>query len=236
MILVWGGEEWKLVNIAASKSCHWKVCLGALQYLQPYVEATHPRYAVIGDKDLSVLNREYESLARSLTDSILAFETRSQYAWAVRAIDDWIEWSGRRPRKEAIFATCRILANRGLGNQVTSLLTKIFEVPSHDKNESEEEDSHSGGIPAYETSYERAVYTEAITSLFKHGLYDNADELYAKAVSEGFLPWAIIDKKSSQELMLDLHGSNKVMAHSGVRESFQHLVQHTPSLAVVMSS
>jgi pentatricopeptide repeat protein len=213
-----GAEEWKLVNIAASKSCHWKVCLGALQFLKPYVEATHPRNA--GVKGLLSLNQDYESIARCLTDAILAFEARSQYAWAVRAIDDWIEWSGRRPRKEAVFATCRILAARGLGYQVTALVTKVLELAPLD-NDAVESDK----IPSYEESYERAIYTEAITSLYKHGFYDNADELYAAAASQKFLMWAIVETKNRSQLQLDLHGMNKGVAHSAVRVSLQHYIQ-----------
>jgi len=220
-----GAEEWKLVNIAASKSLHWKVCLGALQFIQPYIEATHPRHATSKDgvgPSLSTLNRQYESLARMLTDSILAFEIRSQYAWAIRAMDDWIEWSGRRPRRDAIFSLCRILSKRGLGNQVVSLVSKVLQIPAHDFDIA---DDIVDGIPTYESSYERALYTEAITTLFIHGLYDNADELYAAAASKGYLPWAVIDDiASSSQLKLDLHGMNKAIAHSAVRVSLQHLV------------
>ena len=73
---------------------------------------------------------------------------------------------------EAVFAACRILANRGYGIQVVSLVTKVMNVPS--QNNGSKDGSEVIGIPSYEASYERAVYTEAITSLFKHGLYDNA--------------------------------------------------------------
>ncbi len=226
-----GCEEWKLVNIAASKSRHWKVSLGILQFLKPYVEATHPNNIIVmGDEeDLNEsvmtikLNQDYEGLARTLTDSILAFEARGQYAWALRAIDDWIEWCGRRPRREAVFAACRILAKRGLGNQVASLVRKLLSIPPHETLDDAKSNNDEDGIPSYEASYERAVYTEAITSLFQYGLYDNADELYATAASQGYLPWAVVDKRSSSRLQLDLHGMNKAMAHSGVRVSLQQI-------------
>jgi pentatricopeptide repeat protein len=214
------GEDWKLLMIAASKSAHWKVCLGTLPFIQPFVEATHPRHAstsVDSKTPLRTLNREYEKLSRALTAAILAFEIRSQYAWAVRAIDDWTEWSGRRPPKEALFSACRVLSSRGQGGQVTALVNRVLRIKPHSK------------VPkkniSYETSYEMAVYVEAITALVNNGLYDSADELYLEALSRGFLPFTIIEKTSNKQLKLDLHGMTRATAHSAVRVALQHLVQ-----------
>ena len=218
------GEDWKLLMIAASKSAHWRVCLGTLPFIQPYVEATHPQYASPEKgkaPSMKLLNRKYESLARALTAAILAFEIRSQYAWAVRVIDDWITWSGRRPPKEAVFSICRILSARSAGNQVISLLTRVTQIPDHSKKKGKRRKQ----VLTYDSSYEMAVYTEAITSLYNNGLYDSADELYVNAISEGFLPFATIQQTAKSQFKVDLHGMNRAIAHSAVRVSLQHLIQ-----------
>ena len=219
------GEDWKLLMIAASKSAHWRVCLGTLPFIQPYVEATHPQL-VSPEKgkapSMKSLNKRYESLSRALTASVLAFETRSQYAWAIRVIDDWIEWSGRRPAKEAIFSACRILAARGVGNEVIQLVTKVIGIPNHSKRSKRK-------VHTYASSYEMAVFTEAITALYKRGLYDSADELYVNAISGGFLPFSTIEQTSESQFKIDLHGMNRVIAHSAVRVSLQHLIQSKPT-------
>lgn len=214
------GEDWKLLMITASKSAHWKVCLGTLPFIQPFVEATHPRHASkSADPVLSLktLNKEYDKLSRALTAAILAFEIRSQYAWAVRAIDDWIEWSGRRPPKEAMFSACRVLSSRGQGGQVTALVNRVLRMEDYSKA--------SKKNISYETSYEMALYVEAITALVNNGLYDSADELYLEALSRGFLPFTIIERTPNKQLKLDLHGMSRATAHSAVRVALQHLVQ-----------
>ena len=217
------GEKWKLLIIAASKSAHWRVCVGTLPFIQPYVEATHPSNASKDNgKGISMrtLNREYEKLSRALTAAVLSFEVRGQYAWAIRAIDDWIQWSGRRPAKEAVISTCRILAKRGIGIEVVSLVNKVIQVPDHLRSR------RRSSVLTYETSYEMAVYTEAITALYNRGLYDQADELYVSAISKGFLPFSIVEESSTMpEFKIDLHGMNKAIAHSAVRVSLQHFVQ-----------
>jgi hypothetical protein len=218
-------EDWKLIMIAASKSSHWKVCLGTLQFLRPFVEATHHKHTIFSGQDkpsISDLDQEYKKLERSLTAAVLSFEVRSQYAWADRAISDWIEWSGRRPRKEAVFSACRILSSRGRGNQVNDLLLRVLQVPSS-------EIVNKSALPTYETSYEMAVYTEAITALYKDGLYDNADYLYVRAIKEGYLSLAGVETVSDEVFRIDLHGMNKAIAHSAVRVSLQHLVQSKSS-------
>jgi len=43
-------------------------------------------------------------------------------AWCVRILYDWIEWSGRAPPKGAVLGAVRILAARGRGQEVNSLL------------------------------------------------------------------------------------------------------------------
>ena len=219
------GQDWKLILIAASRGGHWKVCVGTLPFIRPYVKETHPKYALESlnfssersptRPSLEKLNKKYERIARALTAAILCFEARSQYAWAIRAIDDWIEWSGRRPRKEAVASACRILAKRFRGQEVLNLVTKVMGIPSL-----ENPVSSCNGINASEYTYEKAIYTESINALHKSGLYDFADQLYAEGVASGHLPWAVMHNMDSQ-LKLDLHGMSAAVAHSAVRVSLQ---------------
>ncbi len=221
------GEDWKLLMIAASKSAHWRVCIGTLPFIQPYVEATHPRNASNErgkSPSIKNLNKQYNSLSRALTASVLAFEVRSQYAWAIRAIDDWIAWSGRRPAKEAVFSACRILAARGVGDEVVQLVSKVIEIPNHSTKRRTKKKFYT-----YESSYETAVFIEAMTALYKRGLYDSADELYMNAIKGGFLQFSTTGETSESLYKIDLHGMNRVIAHSAVRVSLQHLIQTKPT-------
>lgn len=203
------GEDWKLLLIAASKAGHWRLCLGTLQFLKPFLEATHPKH-----KDESSSRKEqskqYDLLARSLTAAILCFEIRGQYAWTLRAIEDWVEWSGRRPRKEAILGAFRILASRGQGYQVNRLLKQVLDVPA-----TSFEDSQAA-------SYEEILCTGALNSLHLHGLYEDADDLYVQACTQGYLPFSIdVADDTSSAYVLDLHGMNVAMANSAVRIALQ---------------
>jgi len=219
------GQDWKLILIAASRGGHWKVCVGTLPYLEPYVKATHPKFArestasssSSGDigpsrPSLEILNRKYDRIARALTAAVLCFEARSQYAWSMRAIDDWIEWGGRRPRKEAVASACRILAKRYRGQEVLTLVTKVLNIPS---------DNLDGKSEVSEYTYEKAIHTEAINALYKNGLYTEADQLYADGVTNGHLPWPVLDGIDDEQLKLDLHGMSAAVAHSAVRVSLQ---------------
>ena len=220
------GQDWKLILIAASRGGHWKVCVGTLPYIRPYVKETHPMYARELSTDqspsrptLERLNRKYDRIARALTAAILCFEARSQYAWAIRAIDDWIDWSGRRPRKEAVASACRILAKRYRGQELIMLVTKVLNIPPLDNADGESNDESE----ASEYTYEKAIYTESINALHKSGLYVEADQLYAEGVANGHLPWAVMPagRKDHQQLRLDLHGMSAAVAHSAVRVSLQ---------------
>jgi hypothetical protein len=217
------GQDWKLILIAASRGGHWKVCVGTLPFIRPYVKETHPMYAreslalsscADGSRPtLERLNRKYDRIARALTAAVLCFEARSQYAWALRAIDDWIEWSGRRPRKEAVASACRILAMRHRGQEVLTLVTKVLAIPHLDYSMNDQVDN--------EYSYEKAVYTESINALHKNGLYIEADQMYADGVANGHLPWAVINGIDQKQLRLDLHGMSAAVAHAAVRVSLQ---------------
>ena len=226
------GQDWKLILIAASRGGHWKVCVGTLPFIRPYVKETHPMYAretlaLSTTRDgnysrptLESLNRKHDRIARALTAAVLCFEARSQYAWALRAIDDWIEWSGRRPRKEAIASACRILAMRHRGQEVLSLVTKVLEITPTLDCSATNDDVNSDEVSEY--TYEKAIYTESINALHKSGLYIEADQLYAEGVAAGHLPWAVIDgNDQSPQLRLDLHGMSAAVAHAAVRVSLQ---------------
>lgn len=224
------GQDWKLILIAASRGGHWKVCVGTLPFIRPYVKETHPMYAreslaisSHGENSrptLDRLNRKHDRIARALTAAVLCFEARSQYAWALRAIDDWIEWSGRRPRKEAIASACRILAMRHRGQEVLTLVAKIMGIPHLDCSANIDVDDELDDVSEY--TYEKAIYTESINALHKNGLYIEADQLYAEGVASGHLPWAVINGVDHKQLKLDLHGMSAAVAHAAVRVSLQN--------------
>ena len=200
-------NDWMLLLISASKSGHWKICFNTLQFLRPYLEVLHPNNAK-GDEDR--LLRKYKKLARGLSAAILGFEMRNQDAWALRAIEDWIQWSGRRPQKEAVTSAFRILATRGRGLELAGLLARVLQV-----RPSPGETQHSG------PSYEEILYIGAITALHINGLYDDADDLYVDAMTKGFLPYCVSTGEESNQIMVDLHGMNVALAHSAVRIALQ---------------
>jgi len=209
------GEDWKLLMIAASKCGHWRVCLNTLQFLRPFLEATHP--SSLGST-VEERSRRYGHLAPALTVAVKCLEIRSQYGWAVRAIDDWIEWSGRRPPKAAVLAAIRVLSARGRGSEVLSLLARC---------------TIDGGAalvsyPIADENYEMVLYVGAITALHNEGLYDEADDAFIAAVTGHFLPFDLSSKKlddGKQYLILDLHGMNVPVAHSAVRVALQQEVE-----------
>jgi len=84
--------EWMSLLIAAFKSGHWRVCLTTLQFLRPYVEATNPNGAAAGSLSWNQTVVSYRKLAPALTYAVQCMEVRSQYAWIIRSIDDFIEW------------------------------------------------------------------------------------------------------------------------------------------------
>lgn len=201
--------EWKSLLVAASKSGHWKVCLSTLQFVRPYLEALHPSLAQ-DEASREQQQRKYEKIAPALTAAIKCLAIRSQYGWCVRSIYDWIDWSGRVPPKEAVLASARILAARGRGQEVNSLLEHCT-APSL-----------SDGAGAYETS----LYVGAITTLYNEGLYDNADDAFVAAIVRDFLPLSLEKQAfgAEQRITLDLHGMNVAVAHSAVRIALQEEV------------
>ena len=207
-------DDWKLLLIAASKCGHWRVCLGTLQFLRPYLEETHPSSLGITVEERS---RRYRHLAPALTVAVKCLEVRSQYGWAVRAIDDWIEWCGRRPPKAAVLAAIRILSARGRGAEVNRLLARCTSPETADLAPYSNE----------EKSFHLALYVGAITALHQEGLYDDADEAFINAVNGNFLPFDVHKEEvdGEQRMVLDLHGMNVPVAHSAVRVALQQKVK-----------
>ena len=209
------GEDWKLLMIAASKCGHWRVCLSTLQFLRPFLEETHPSSLGFTVEERS---RRYGHLTPALTVAVKCLEIRSQYGWAVRAIDDWMEWSGRRPPKAAVLAAIRILSARGRGNEVLNLLARC---------------TLDGGMalvsyPNTDENYEMVLYVGAITALHNEGLYDDADDAFVAAVNGRFLPFDLKSQvldDGKQHIVLDLHGMNVPVAHSAVRVALQQEVE-----------
>lgn len=209
------GEDWKLLMIAASKCGHWRVCLNTLQFLRPFLEETHPSSLGITVEERS---RRYGHLAPALTVAVKCLEIRSQYAWAVRAIDDWMEWSGRRPPKAAVLAAIRVLSARGRGNEVLALSARC---------------TMDGGLamvsyPNLDENYEMVLYVGAITALHNEGMYDDADDAFIAAVNGKFLPFELYSQTlddGKQQIVLDLHGMNVPVAHSAVRVALQQKVE-----------
>jgi len=235
------GNNWKLLIIAASKAGNWKVCLSTLQVLRSYIEELHPKHNEIVDIETSQsLQKKYENLSHALSSAIFCFESCKQYAWAIRVVDDWIKWSGRRPPKDAIIATCRVLASRGRGDQVKEIVSKVMRVPPTMIISAKFANQTLNTIDMID--YELSIYSFAINALYKNGLYDIADEIYLEGVSRNVLLWPVTEndhdtisiENMSQEqyelhqtspLQLDLHGMTLAIAHSAVRTSLQKEVQ-----------
>ena len=131
---------------------------------------------------------------------------RGQYAWAIQAIEDWIEWSGRHRRKEAIPITFRILAGRGQGYEVNWLWMRVLQVPVDTTQENEVE---------IESSYDETLCSGDLNALHANGLYEDADRLYMQACTQGYLPFSVERADASTtKFILDLHGMNVAMAHA----------------------
>jgi hypothetical protein len=199
-------EDWMSLLTAACKSGNWRVCLNTLQFLRPFLEKTHPALSsATGEDDLHL--RRYEQLAPALTTVIRSLEQDSQYAWAIRAIDDWMEWSGRRPPLEAASAAIRLLSAQGLGEEVNSMLLRCILQGEAAASTMETE--------AEVARYEEMLCIRAIGALHHDGLYDDADEAFLSGVSQGYLFFPF--EQQDDKVVLDLHGMNVALAHSAVR-------------------
>jgi pentatricopeptide repeat protein len=200
---------WKSLIVAASKSGHWRVCLSSLQFLRPYLEATSPSTAM-NENDLARLTEDYVRLESTLNTVVKCLAVRSQYGWIVRVMDDWIEWSGRRPPREAVLAAIRILAARGRGQEVNNLLVRCTTMDSPYTKKADH-------------SYKPRLFVGAISTLYKEGLYDEADDAFVAAISQQSLPFTLERQSAGDQkrITLDLHGMNVAVAHSAVRITLQ---------------
>ena len=194
-------EDWTFLLKAASKSGHWRVCISTLQFLRPFLEKYHPYKMSKDEEELS--QSRYDQVAPGLTAVTHCLEQASQYGWAVRVIEDWMEWSGRRPRPEAILAAIRALSARNRGQEVTRLLARCLA-------QGPETSEKRKGL-----TYEEMLYIGTITALHKDGLYDDADDAFIAAISDRHLTFALVQQ--DDQTILDLHGLNVALAHSAVR-------------------
>ena len=210
-----GAPEWIYILQAASISGHWKVCINTLQFLRPYLCAIHPGRICTQD-EIDNANSEYKLLSKGLVAATKCFALRSQFGWTVRAIEDWIQWSGRRPPKQAVHASVRILSARGRGDEVYRLLANCLQPGVQDPTRDGK-------------AYEVTLYVNAIAALYKSGLYDAADDVFLSAVSSGVIPFQLDQQLYGPErrITLDLHGMNTAVAHSAVRCALQQEVLGT---------
>ena len=200
-------EDWKLLMISASKARSWAVCLDTLQLLAP-------RFEGIGrDPD----SKDRESLSYAFTSALLCLEACGHYAWGIRAIDDWIQWTSLPPPKDSVFAVCRSISKNGQGRLVLDLLSRVREIALNVQDDG----THS---------YLSEIYSRALTAFHKNGDYLSADEVYCAAVEGGFLPWAVVADDGVGPLRMDLHGMSSATAHSAVRVALQREIQFSSNM------
>ena len=205
--------EWKSLLVAAAKSGHWRVCLSTMQFLRPYLEETHPSRVSSG-KLHKRLGKNYKHLCPALITAVASHCERGQYAWAERVVDDWMQWSGRRPPHRAVLIVARALSGNNQGEEVNRLLSRWSSIKGTTNNA--ESDSLD----------ERILYVGVISALYNDGLYNAADDTFVAAVSAGILPFELERKAYGVEYSytLDLHGMNIAVAHSAVRIALQQEV------------
>jgi pentatricopeptide repeat protein len=202
---------WKSLLIAASKSGHWKVCLSTLQFLRPNLEATRT-LDTSSKSDIACHVTSYGQFETAMNTVVHCLAVRSQYGWIVCVIDDWIEWSGRRPPRDAVVSAIRVLATRGRGEEVSNLLTQCTSIPSSNTKYDDK-------------MYNSMLFVGAITSLYNEGLYDEADDAFVMAIARQALPFHFEQETvgTAKHTTLDLHGMNLAVAHSAVRIALQQL-------------
>ena len=206
-------NDWMSVIQAASKSGHWRVCFNSLQFLRPYVERTNPLRAESANSKSS--DERYNQLTYALYAVTRSLESHSQDAWAVRAIEDWIDWSGRQPRVESVLSVIRVLARKGRVEEIRNVIDMCLR---KDLSSSVTKDSN--------LSYEEMLYVGAVTALHNSGQYDDADEFFMSGIQDKFLPFNFF--RENGQFVLDLHGLNVALAHSVVRIALR---QQTATLA-----
>lgn len=149
-------------------------------------------------------DERYNQLTYALYAVTRVLESHSQDAWAVRAIEDWIDWSGRQPRVESVLSVIRVLARKGRVEEIRNLMDRCL---SRDLTSSVTKNSN--------LSYEEMLYVGAVTALHNSGQYDDADEFFMSGIQDKFLPFNFF--RENGQFVLDLHGLNVALAHSVVR-------------------
>ncbi len=195
-------NDWMSVIQAASKSGHWRVCFNALQFLRPYVERT--KLGSADESGASSVDDRYNQLTYALYAVARSLETHAQDAWAVRAIEDWIEWSGRQPRIESVLSAVRVLATKGRAEEIRKLFDLCLQ-----------EDLSRSITKNSNLTYEEMLYVGAVTALHNNGHYDDADEFFMSGIQDQSLPFNFY--REDGQFILDLHGLNVALAHSVVR-------------------
>jgi hypothetical protein len=206
-------QDWIILIQTASKVGDWRVCFNSLQFLRTYAARSKPPMITEAMEETDTIDQRYEELAPALTSVVRCLESHSQEAWACRAIQDWVEWSGRKPPAEAVLAAIRVLASKGLAEEVKGLIDMC-----HKKN--------LGHSTRKGVGYEERILIGAVTSFHLQGLYDDADEVFMSAISSGSLPFNFFGDANGQHV-LDLHGLNVALSHSAVRIAMR---QHAAEL------
>jgi pentatricopeptide repeat protein len=203
--LIWGMkfDDWISLIKAASKTGYWRIAVTSLQQLRSYVERTKLMDVNDDEKAYKLLNDRYNQLVPALVATVICLEREGQYAWALRVITDWVSWSGRKPRVDAVLSAVRVLAANGLGDEIKELLMKCTSEELSDVTINKE------------VGYDQMLYAGAVTSLHVNGVYDAADEVYMAGVTSSILSFDFTS--NGGKFVLDLHGLNVALAHSAVR-------------------
>lgn len=206
--------DWVALVQTASKVGGWRVCVNTLQFLKPYVRRNDPSRS--SDEDLMKSNLRNERLEPALIATTRCLEFAHQYAWAIRVIEDWVGWSGRKPRAEAVLSAVRVLCECKKGELAKTLLNRCIQ---------------GGEEPAFHPnrglSYEQTLFVGTVTSFHNNEQYDDADEVFITGVSQGVIQFAV--DHEGNHTALDLHGMTVALAHSAVRVAMR---QHVAGLSV----
>jgi Smr domain len=214
-----GAMEWKYFIATAAKSGNWKICLSTLQHLRAPLIAANP---AVQSKTPETLRGHYAKLESVLNHAVRCFATNKQFAWILRVIDDWIDWSGRPPPLAAARAAVRCFAAEQKMSELNTLLAKIMAMETTAYNMDRE-------------LYRERLYVSAVTSLYNNGLYEYADDQFVTAVAQGAIQFQVaVDSclPTKKSITLDLHGMNLAMAHSAVSIALQREASyHNDALA-----
>lgn len=203
-----GAMEWKYFIATAAKAGNWKVCLSTLQHLQSPLKAANP---TLQSKSPDALRSQYAKFESTLDHVVRCFAKNKQFAWIIRVVDDWIDWSGRPPPLSATRTAIRYLAQPEHISEFNGLIGKVMSMKT----------STYAMDPEL---YRGLVYISAISALYSNGLYDAADDQFVNGVAEGAIPFQVsVDDNdhSKRRISLDLHGMNLAVAHSAVRIAIQ---------------